>query len=297
LFRVSKKLKNWQRREQGKMAYLVFIFGFLLSIAGSLAIYFGYGIIEIERGWASVIVGAVFLSGGIITMALAFILRSLSKLYSYLDKEKPFAAPPALPSDLQVKPGLSFGYSEPQPRETPPKPKTGFAAPERALETPNARLQDGDYNIGEIDRESRLRERREPSLPSESDATFAEPKPTPLAWLTEAPQSITEAGEIENSRQAEEQASAEALTDTLEPIPEKTGVAAAGDEPVAPALESQPLRTEAIATADRTIIGHYEADGIAYTMFNDGSIEAKSAKGVLHFASMAELKASIEGKA
>lgn len=279
------------------MAYLVFIFGFLLSIAGSVAIYFGYGIIEIERGWASVIVGAVFLSGGIITMALAFILRSLSKLYFYLDKEKPFAVPQALPSDIQVKPGLSFGYSEPQPQETPPIPKTGFAAPERAME-PNARLQDDDYNIGEIDRESWVHERREPALLSESDATFAEPKSTPLAWLTDkAPQSMTEAGEVENFWQAEEQAGAEALTDTLEPIPERTGVAAAGEEPVALALESEPLRTEAIATADRTIIGHYEADGIAYTMFNDGSIEAKSTKGVLHFASMAELKASIEGKA
>ena len=43
------------------------------------------------------------------------------------------------------------------------------------------------------------------------------------------------------------------------------------------------------------VIGHYEADGTSYTMYADGSIDAQSDAGLYRFASMAELKAFIEG--
>ena len=87
------------------MSYLVFALGFLLSIFAAAAISFGYGIIDVERGWASVISGAVALSGGIVTMALAMILRSLSGLRPLLKAERarmgevkapPRDGPPAL---------------------------------------------------------------------------------------------------------------------------------------------------------------------------------------------------------
>jgi hypothetical protein len=44
------------------------------------------------------------------------------------------------------------------------------------------------------------------------------------------------------------------------------------------------------------MIGRYEAEGTAYLMFADGSIEAQSEAGIFHFASMAELKTFIESK-
>ncbi|WP_036260538.1 hypothetical protein [Methylocapsa aurea] len=66
------------------MSYLVFGLGLLLSSCGAYAIYFGYGIIAVERGWASVIAGAMALSCGVVTIALAFILRRLAKLQALL---------------------------------------------------------------------------------------------------------------------------------------------------------------------------------------------------------------------
>ena len=48
--------------------------------------------------------------------------------------------------------------------------------------------------------------------------------------------------------------------------------------------------------AETAVIGRYEAEGTAYLMFDDGSIEAQSEAGVFHFASMAELKAFIEDR-
>jgi hypothetical protein len=62
------------------MSYLVLVLGGLLSLCGALAIYGGYGIIQVERGWAGVIAGATALSCGIVTIALGFILHRLSGL-------------------------------------------------------------------------------------------------------------------------------------------------------------------------------------------------------------------------
>jgi hypothetical protein len=66
------------------------------------------------------------------------------------------------------------------------------------------------------------------------------------------------------------------------------------------ALYSEPQETspdtELPASPDerRTIVGQYESAGTAYVMYADGSIEARSERGVLHFDSMAELKAFMD---
>ncbi len=46
------------------MSYVIFGLGLLLAVCGSSAVYFGYGIVEVERGWSSVIAGATALSCG-----------------------------------------------------------------------------------------------------------------------------------------------------------------------------------------------------------------------------------------
>lgn len=70
------------------MSYLFFGLGLVLAACGAASISFGYGIINVERGWASVIGGAAALSGGIVTMALATILHSLSRLRAFLRDER-----------------------------------------------------------------------------------------------------------------------------------------------------------------------------------------------------------------
>jgi hypothetical protein len=58
----------------------------------------------------------------------------------------------------------------------------------------------------------------------------------------------------------------------------------------------QPLDFSQPVVPEPSVIGRYEAEGTAYLMFSDGSIEAQSEAGVFHFASMAELKTYIESK-
>jgi hypothetical protein len=49
--------------------------------------------------------------------------------------------------------------------------------------------------------------------------------------------------------------------------------------------------------AGLAIVGRYESEGTSYVMYADGSIEARSERGVFHFRSMAELKAFMEAQA
>ena len=43
----------------GKTSYLVLVLGALLALCGAVAISAGYGIIQVERGWAGVIVANI----------------------------------------------------------------------------------------------------------------------------------------------------------------------------------------------------------------------------------------------
>lgn len=62
------------------MSYLVYALGAFLSLCGAIAFYSGYGIIEVERGWAMVIAGSVAFSAGLVIIVLGLILRELSRL-------------------------------------------------------------------------------------------------------------------------------------------------------------------------------------------------------------------------
>jgi hypothetical protein len=53
----------------------------------------------------------------------------------------------------------------------------------------------------------------------------------------------------------------------------------------------------AASEAGLAIVGRYESEGTSYVMYVDGSIEARTERAVLHFKSMAELKAYMETRA
>ena len=115
------------------MSYLVFALGALLSLFGAFAIIAGYeGIIQVERGWAGVIAGATALSGGIMTIALGFILHSLSGLHALLNPGKRLTPPRELGEDeageLGPEPGLAKNPEAAMAEAGPPPAATPSAA-------------------------------------------------------------------------------------------------------------------------------------------------------------------------
>jgi hypothetical protein len=66
--------------------------------------------------------------------------------------------------------------------------------------------------------------------------------------------------------------------------------------PESPDTAEQPPPLAPNSSPDRPgpppeVIGRYEAEGTAYVMYADGSIEAQTERGIMRFRSMAELQA------
>src|SRR5437763_3557886 len=62
----------------------VFALGFILIIGGAWGISRGAGYVQLEWGWTSVISGTVALAGGVLTLAIGFVLRRLDALHGAL---------------------------------------------------------------------------------------------------------------------------------------------------------------------------------------------------------------------
>jgi hypothetical protein len=97
------------------MSYLVIAAGALLALCGALAIGWGYPIIQVERGWASVIAGSTALSCGAVTIALGLILHRLSGLSALVKswkgamqaaREPDGSMTGAVAPDLELAPGF-----------------------------------------------------------------------------------------------------------------------------------------------------------------------------------------------
>jgi hypothetical protein len=149
----------------------------------------------------------------------------------------------------------------------------------------------------------------EPSIPSAEEAPAVVLHPA-TAWEPAA--DIPQIDELELD-QEQNSAPAEAVEDAAAKAPAAVEISAAyllggiGSAPAQDQIETAPepeSHREAPDTpppaepprAESPVIGRYEAEGTAYIMFADGSIEAQSEAGIFRFASMAELKAFIEDR-
>ena len=66
------------------MSYFVIALGIFLSFGGALVSLFGYGIIQVERGWATFIAGSIAFSSGLVILTLGLILRKLAQVEASL---------------------------------------------------------------------------------------------------------------------------------------------------------------------------------------------------------------------
>lgn len=75
------------------MKYVLLALGLLLMLIGGYLVYVGSGIIEIERGWSSVIAGATAFVGGVLTLGLAWIIKTLEQIRAVLETRERAALP------------------------------------------------------------------------------------------------------------------------------------------------------------------------------------------------------------
>jgi hypothetical protein len=303
------------------MKYALFVLGMILIVVGGYFLFSGSNIIEVERGWASVISGTTALTGGIITLGLAGVVKTLEDLrrlwaagverpvafqempvpaftavevpvardfsHSAAEAISPFevevaADEPPLPPAPEVIPNpLPSPSIRERPRLTPQFERSQDTAEPSAAVAALRQRVADDFSLNWPSFNQRPEPAHEPAIPIES----APAEPTPDAELVTPPPLHLDDLDIDEPELLPREAEA---AETREPEPEAEPVSAVPAE-FATAEADGPSASEA---PKPKAIGRYEADGTIYVMFADGSIEAQSAEGTRHFKSMAELKAS-----
>jgi hypothetical protein len=138
------------------MAVVLFVVAFAMVVAGLAAIYDGYAIVMIEKGWTKVIAGAVGASAGFLLFGIVAVLAYLKRIAAVLEglreRDGGFEAPARqLPQSVEAlaagidaalaaapvsgpgqapEPPVSAALAEPPPREANDAPTDAPTAPE-----------------------------------------------------------------------------------------------------------------------------------------------------------------------
>lgn len=293
------------------MSFVLFVLGLAAAAAGVLMIGFGIPINEFSLGNTLIIAGTTALASGLIVVGLSIVARQLSKIAELLlsrpagpatsrssDTFEPAGGggrmpaprsahpadmappPPRMPAPAPVfEPAPSFEADDdlpppppaPRPRipgfGAPPSPSPVTAAPEtgqrgwRPLGARPAAPPPVEPSV-----------RQEPSL-STSEHT-ARPSKEPSfddVWPAD--------------RRAERIEPEHDVASEPAPAPRLNGDATHRERPARPApAENVPV----------SVLKSGVVDGMAYTLYTDGSIEAELAQGVVRFGSIEELRNHLE---
>ncbi|WP_022720082.1 hypothetical protein [Rhodopseudomonas sp. B29] len=270
--------------------------GFLM--AGLLAIGFGVPVKEFSFGNTLILSGVVGACTGMLLLGLAIVLRELRALAERVGSaasERDIQVKPLFPepprteqaSDGRLFPGdrpepagrrepLEPAAAEPPPwqqarRDRPAAPPPPAEEPESDLAPPPLPSADpGPKRRNLLFSSTSRRERERAAARSgevaaeqdEGEAAAAPPRSFDDAWL----------GPTRRARPAAE----EAPEPPAAPVPDRPSLPR-GDEP-----------------QQVTVIKSGVVDGMSYSLYSDGSIEAQMPEGMMRFASIDELRAHLE---
>jgi hypothetical protein len=243
--------------------------GAALVLAGGLALFWSIDLAGIERGTAFAVSGAVLLGSGVVTLALARVAALLERTASLA------TAAPARSAD--------------PPRSAAPAEATALAASMAAA----ALAQTGEPSApaqpsGETaTAEASTVQREEAKLTREVAKPAAPPRRAALARdeadVSKLPPSAPEDDDLE--------AALDAAT-----TPANSAAAARWSSPPRLFPNDTPRPLEPPKPVEVRLAGRYQANGIDYSLFSDGSIETEQNGEKRRFSSLSELKAFIDQK-
>jgi hypothetical protein len=255
------------------MAFVLFIGGALVLMAGVASIGFGMPINEFSFGNALIVSGAVAAVGGLILLALGVVVSKLVALTEALAGRAPsvaqqgsdiFDAAPARGADVarrsfppRTKPDLP-GF-EPAPLAPSMTDPAADATSAPGLRNPDQPAETGAVDLPPPPRPSRAAAADEPP-PRRATGSFEAMWPTP-ASKPAAPFSA----ESKSDRKAE--------------------------RPPRPEPDFAPPAPGASESRAVEILKSGVVDGMGYTLYVDGSIEAELPQGTLRFSSINDLRA------
>ncbi|WP_027550473.1 hypothetical protein [Bradyrhizobium sp. Cp5.3] len=290
------------------MTLALLIAGIFAVLAGLLTVLFGYSVRDFSLGSTLIIAGTIGVCSGMLLAGLYVVVLELQGIARRL-------AGSVAPSDVRVRPVLPSGLVPPgtaAPDLAPspamkvePMPPPPFAAPPPWLDDAAARER------------------------SRVEAPAAPEEPPPVAPEAPRRRNLLFASTSRKERERAEAKAAEGLppyphAEPATPAPPETPPASFDDawpkpdrmrppEPPASRRPAPPPRTPSIFTEPAaptpppapeppppaeqppvTVLKSGIVDGMAYSLYSDGSIEAQMPEGMMRFASIDELRAHLD---
>ncbi len=313
------------------MSLGLYVMGVLLTAIGVITVGFGIPINEFSLGNTLIIAGTSAIAGGVVVIGLAAAVRQLNRIADALirpasrlarpaEAPEPLAsigkpAPGRVPLPVRPRPETREPRAEPPHREPraheprlaaggiePPeevvveRPRPAFAPVFRGGEPPM--VDDSD----EVTLSPRPPFRPHIPTPAPSDAPDVETKWPPAPAL----ERLRNGGAPEQGRNATAETIARAtprpsgLFDSVWPASRNANAPESKErarEPRETPPRDVPKQSEAPRSNEPqpvSILKSGVVDGMAYTLYTDGSIEAELAEGVVRFGSIEELRTHLE---
>ena len=268
-------------------------------LAGLLAIGFGIPINEFGLGNTLILAGSVSACSGLIILSLWVAVRELKVLARQLgsnpalDLKTNASQPAALPRPASAESGgPAFGDLQDgeQPGVPPPVPASApwadeAAARDRPRQDGSATPEPAPKPRRNLMFSSSSRRERERAQARAGDAPVAEPRPVtgaaPEVEVSEVPPASFDDAWPKSARMRP----ADVPPQQRRPVrnPATSGEPASSRQPPVP--EGQP---------PVTVLKSGVVDGMAYSLYSDGSIEAQMPEGMMRFASIDELRSHLD---
>ncbi|KJC41296.1 hypothetical protein [Bradyrhizobium sp. LTSP857] len=281
------------------MVLVLLIAGIFAVVAGLLAILFGYTVRDFSLGSTLIISGTVGVCSGMLLAGLYVVAMELKNIGRRLTGS-------AAPSEVRLRPVLPPGVAtssasepapgmraEPQPSpaappwqgEAPVRDRPRVEAPEEAEVPPPAAPEAPRRRNLMFASSSRKERERAEAKTTDSPPPQAHDEPAVPAAPEAPPASFDDAWPKPDRMRAPEPTVARRpppplrSSSTFEPAPPPPA-----PEPPPPPAEQPPV----------TVLKSGIVDGMAYSLYSDGSIEAQMPEGMMRFASIDELRAHLD---
>jgi len=286
------------------MALALLIAGGFAVAAGLLAIVYGIPVNEFSFGNTMILAGVIGVCSGMLLIGLSAVVMELKNIARRLGSAVASEARvrPVLPPGRAASVGAWAPEAAPEAAKFEPTLPLSPAAPPpwqdetAARERPRADVPEMSAASGEAPRRrnlmfaSSLRRERERAQANAAEAF--PPEPRPAAGAQEPPE--VPPPSFDDGWPKQERAGPPETPLPRRPPRTPTTFAepAAPEAPAAPAPEPRPA-----PSAERpavTVLKSGVVDGMAYSLYSDGSIEAQMPEGMMRFASIDELRAHLE---
>jgi hypothetical protein len=309
------------------MSVILFILGILLTGAGIVTIGFGIPINEFNLGNTMILAGTTAAAAGLILIGLAAAVDQLTQIAKALRPRagaRPTTQPQAVeqPFPSPVRPGpfsaqAPIQASGPATPPTPPMPAPSRApvfakqrVEERASEpAPVEPASEASFSAIERLRSSLARaDRKAVDIADAEVAPYAPDAPAraaPAAADARANPPDNGAAPVETSKKPPldflfRSKAREPQPEPFDAVWPKRGARRSDEQAAAegpidrPSLSDTPSASAPDESRPPAILKSGVVDGMAYTLYADGSIEAQLPQGTVRFGSIAELRSHIE---